>query len=124
MNSDNVVSAWTPPEGYDVTDSDQRWTDIVLALTFGMVEKVGPTQRDLLVSARVEPIMLKSIRQDNTRWCAAKRLVKRGLLTRHTFGTLHIGYTTLYAPTERGRRVWLKVDPSRAAGGNHRRKAP
>lgn len=112
-DSTQDLSAWTPPEGYTITDPDQRSIDITLAMVVGKVERVGPTQRDLLVAARGEPLMLDRVSRDNRRWCSLKRLIKRGLISKHRFGALHLGFTTIYAATERGRSVWLLVDPSR-----------
>lgn len=41
--------------------------------------------------------------KDNADWCAAKRLVARGLLERQVFGGKRFGIISLYRITDRGR---------------------
>ena len=104
-----MPGVWTPPHGQEY---DQ--TELILAMTFRNVEKVGPTARDILIEAREHQyVMLKPdpARNDNARYCSIKRLVKRGLLEKYKFGPGR--GSTVYKPTPRALAAWLHVDPSR-----------
>lgn len=71
----------------------------------GANRQIGP--REVRVMTRAANSLSGQIiivpKDDNASWCAAKRLVQRGLMARQRFGGEGIGWITVYALTERGR---------------------
>ena len=83
----------------------------------GIDKPIGATQLQLLRSARDDGmVMLGSVRHDNARWCAAKRLTQRGLLKRDRFGSQAIGWVTVYKITEYGAGKLAREERSQGAG--------
>lgn len=64
----------------------------------------GPREHEVLtVAADTYPgVIMIDPKNDNARWCAAKRLVKRGMLDRITFGNSVLGSTVVYKITDAG----------------------
>jgi hypothetical protein len=57
------------------------------------IAEVGDRQRVILMRAAAGLV----ITMDNAERCAARRLVRRGLLRRQRFGNTAMGYTYVYA---------------------------
>jgi len=82
----------------------------------GAIRQIGPTQLEMLRQAAHSPsgqIILDDISgKGNARWCAMKRMVRRGLFDRQEFGNAVIGTTVIYTITDNGRQA-LKREESR-----------
>lgn len=70
----------------------------------GANRQIGPRETNVMLRAAGSPsgqIIIMS--KDNASWCAAKRLVQRGLMARRRFGSDAIGWIAVYELTRRGR---------------------
>lgn len=78
----------------------------------GANRQIGPTQLALLrrLAASRNGQAIIDERSNNAEWCAAKRLERRGLLSKHVFGNPGIGRTVIYSLTEVGRAKLKAVD--------------
>ena len=72
--------------------------------------QLGETQRALLerAAASVSGQVLIDPKRDNARWCAAKRMIRRGYMARYVFGGAGFGTLTVYAITDKGREKLRK----------------
>lgn len=70
----------------------------------GANRQIGETQRAILARAAAAASGQVIIGPDqNADWCAVKRLVQRGLMSRHVFGSGKFGTLSVYQITARGR---------------------
>lgn len=72
----------------------------------GANRQIGPRETHVMLRARNSPSgqIIIMPKDDNASWCAAKRLVQRGLMTRQRFGDDAIGWITVYQLTQRGKQ--------------------